>query len=75
MRKHPKQILPLIYAIESFEDVLSHLTKVSEGVLEDIDNGETPALMESDHQHLKSAENWTQTAMKYLKEFQGNFKE
>lgn len=70
MRNQPQQLLPLIYAIESAEDVVKHLKVVFESLMEDIDNGDTPTLTEDDHAELKSAANWQQTAAKYLKEFQ-----
>lgn len=69
MRNQPKQLLPLIYAIESAEDVVKHLKVVCEGLIADIDNGDAPVLSERDHDHLKSAGNWQKTAAKYVKAF------
>ena len=71
MKNQPKHLLPLIHALESAEDVVRHLKAVNEGLMEDIENGDVPTLTEDDHQHLKSAENWQQTAAKYLAEFKG----
>ena len=71
MRNQPKELLPLIYALESAEDVVRHLNVVCEGLMEDIDNGDPPVLSEDDLGQLKSAENWQQTAAKYLAEFRG----
>jgi len=72
MRNHPKQLLPLIYALESYEDVVNHLRTVCEGLMKDVDNGNDLTLVESDREHLKQARNWQQTAAKYLREFEGS---
>ena len=70
-QRNPKQLLPLIYAIESAEDAVKHLTVVYERLMEDIENGDDPTIVEVDEGHLKAAKNWQQTAAKYLKEFEG----
>lgn len=72
--RQPKALMPLIYAIESYEDVVRHLNAVLEGMTEDIDNGDDPALTESDLQELRAARNWADTAAKYAKEFEGGMK-
>ena len=73
--RHPKALMPLVYAIESYEDVVRHLNTVLQGMMEDIDNGDDPALTESDVAELKSARNWAHTAAKYAKAFEGGIKQ
>ena len=73
--RHPKALMPLIYAIESYEDTVKHLQTVLDGLLEDIENGFDTTLTDSDRQELKAAQNWAQTGSKYAKEFEGNMKE
>ena len=75
MTRQPKQLVPLIYAIESYQDVVQHLNTVLEGVMEDIDNGDDPTLTDSDIAELKSARNWADTAAKYAKAFEGGIKQ
>ena len=69
--RHPKALMPLVHAIESYEDTVKHLQTVLDGLLEDIENGDTPTLTESDKAELLSALNWAQTGSKYAKEFEG----
>ena len=71
MTQNPKQLMPLIYATESYEDVVRHLETVFEGLMSDIENRDVPRLTETQREHLKSAKNWAQTAAKYITDFEG----
>lgn len=71
--RHPKALMPLVHAIESYEDTVRHLQRVMDGMMHEIENSETPTLTETDCQELKAAKNWEQTAAGYLKKFEGGF--
>ena len=42
--RHPKALMSLVYAIESYEDVVRHLNTVLQGMMEDVDNGDDPGI-------------------------------
>ena len=75
MEKQVKQLLPLIDAIGSADYTLRSLKVLYEGLMEDIENGDTPAMMEQDTERLKQAEIALQMVPKHLKDFKGGIRE
>ena len=68
----PKQMMPLIAAIDTAEDTVKYLKRVYERLMEDVVYGDSPVLTEEDQQALRLAEITLQTLTKFIRDFEGS---
>ena len=69
MTQRPKQMMPLIHAIDTAENTVKYLKRVYERLMEDVEYGDPLSMTEEDQQALRLAEISMQTQAKFVKDF------